>query len=398
VSEATGKSNEETVEEAEIVDAEVVTDGPSSTESATMETVVSPTPAKNGKIGWVVAAVLSAFIGGVYASPYFEAGLVSLGLRSAAKPVMPADTKINLAPLQTEIAALKAALTRHQEILAQQQEGAAVNARALEQITKDVELLASAKNPAAAITSGADLAGLKLEIERLTGDLARLSALNSEADPAVSRLSGALALARAENAQFKERLEAIEASLQAVEAGALEASPRGRLVLALSRMKDRALSGLPFAADLTGLRTDIAKLPALDQQLMGAEIAVLDGAGEGIRPYTLLVREFDPAVAAALRAGEKEDGSFLSSLFTSRRTDAGATGADAVFVKAERLLLARDVAGAVEALGALEGSVAETLSSWRTAAQTFVSVDRAFDRLIKAVAQAGPAAIGGGRR
>lgn len=394
----TATDSEKPVEDAEIVDAEVLREDERPAEPETMKTVEQPiSHNKSGsKAGWITAAVLSAFIGGVYASPYFEAGLVSLGLRSAPQPENLAEVDVDLAPINAEIADLHAAIARHQEMLAQQHETANENARAQDQLQKDIALLAGSQNPAGVITSGADIAALKSDVARLTDDLARLSTLNSEADPAVAQLTGSLALARAESAQLKERLTTIEASLQAVEAGALEASPRGRLVLVLSRMKDRALAGLSFGAELTGLRSDIAELPALDQQLMGAEIAVLENTSEGIRPYAALVRDFEPAVAAALHAGEKEQGNFLSSLFTARRTDAGATGDDAVFVKAERLLLARDVAGAVEALGALTGKTVETLEPWRMAAESHVIVTRAFDRLIQAAAQAGPGLSVGG--
>ena len=391
MSDGKDEQSDSTAQDAEIVDAEVVAETAAPQDETAMKTVKAA-PAvstKNSKAGWFTAGVLAAFIGGVYASPYFEAGLVALGLRNSPPPAVPAGEAVDLSPLQNEVYDLQAALARHQEVLAQQQVEAAKTAGAQDQLRKDLDLLAGAQNPASALMNSTDVVNLKAEITRLSDDLARLSALNATTDPAVSQLSGALALARAESAQLKERLSAIESTMQAVEAGALEASPRGRLVLSLSRMKDRALVGLPFAADVKGLRADIAELSALDQQLMGAELAVLESAAGGIRSYTALVRDFDPSVAAALRAGEKEEGSFLSNLFTARRTDAGATGDDAVFAKAERLLLARDVAGTVEALGALEGAVAETLQPWRSAAEAHVRVMRAFDRLTAAAAQAG---------
>lgn len=389
-------------EGAAIVDAEVVDETPASDSASKMKMVQPPAAKKSANAGWITAAVLAAFMGGVYGSPYFEAGLVSLGLRSERKPqttVPPTIEATDLAPIQNQIADLKAANARHQEIMAQQQEAASKIETLQAQLRTDIDLLAGAAPlPTAAAIDSKELVGLKAEIARLSDDLARLSVLNSEADPAVSAMSGALALARAESAQLKTRLMAIEEMLQASAAGALEASPRGRLVLSLSRMKDRALAGLPFAAEVNGLRADISALPALDQQMMGAEIAVLAGAGAGIKPYASLVRDFDPTVAAALRAGEKEDGSFLTSLFTSRRTDAGATGDDAVFVKAERLLLARDLAGAVEVLATLDGAVAETIAPWRSSAEIHVAAVRAFDRLIQAAAQTGSAADAGGAR
>ena len=400
----TENNNQPDAEDADIVDAEVVKDSPAPDSAAKMKMVQPPVTKKSSNAGWFTAALLTAFMGGVYGSPYFEAGLVSLGLRSERKPLAiapPTTLATDLAPLKNQISDLKAASARHQEILAQQQAAAAEVAGLQAQLRTDIDLLAGAKagaSPVAATMDGKELVGLKAEITRLSDDLARLSLLSGEADPAVSAMSGGLALARAESAQLKVRLAAIEEMLHASAAGALEASPRGRLVLALSRMKDRALAGLPFGAEVTGLRVDISKLPALDQQMMGAEIAVLAGSGAGIQPYASLVRDFDPSVASALRAGEKADGSFLTSLFTSRRTDAGAAGDDAVFVKAERLLLARDLAGAVETLGALEGAVAEGIASWRSSAEIHVAVVRAFDRLIRAAAQTEPTANAGGTR
>lgn len=404
MSETTNNNDRPGVEGADIVDAEVLTEAPASDSSPEMKMVPPLVTKKSGNAGWITAAVLAAFMGGVYGSPYFEAGLISMGLRSERKPqiaVPPTIGPADLAPIQNQIADLKAANTRHQEIMAQQQEAAAKIATLQTQLRTDIDLFASAgvgSLPAATALDGKELVGLKAEIARLSDDLARLSLLNNEADPAVSAMSGALALARAESAQLKARLGTIEEMLQASTAGALEASPRGRLVLLLSRMKDRALAGLPFGAEVTGLRADISELPALDQQMMGAEIAILAGAGAGIEPHAALVRDFDPTVAAALRAGEKADGSFLTSLFTSRRTDAGATGDDAVFVKAERLLLARDLAGAVAVLDELEGAVAGAIAEWRARAETHVAVVRAFDRLIRAAAQTEPTARAGGSR
>jgi len=406
VSETEKNDKQADTEEADIIEVEVISEASAQGSAPDMKTVPpADTKRKGGNAGWITAALLAAFLGGVYGSPYFEAGLISLGLRSERDPQNTGptgapDLGAELAPLKTQIADLKAASVRHQEIMAQQRESADEITRLQQQLRSDVDLLAgqgAATVPSAAMAdASAELAGLKADITRLSDDLARLSLLNSEVDPELSALTGALALARAESAQLKARLIAVEDTVQARAAGALEGSPRGRLVLSLSRMKDRALAGLPFGAEVAGLRADISALPALDQQLMGAEIAILVNAGKGIQPYASLVRDFDPTVAAALRAGEKADGSFLSSLFTSRRTDAGATGDDAVFVKAERLLLARDVAGSVEALDALEGAVAKALTPWRRSAETHVATVRAFDRLIRAVAQNETVARAGG--
>ena|GEM_PF-1584725 len=385
-----------------IIDAEVVHEEPSPSAAGsggttmssddTMKTIPTSDLKTNSKAGWIAAGLLGVFIGGVFAAPYFQGGLAYIGIAPATTTgAAPAAAEVDLTPLQTSIGDIQALLSRHQEILAQQSSRDAVQNETMAQIRADIAVLASTE-PGAALSANtpAEFAALKAEMARLTDDLARISALNAEADPAVSQLTGALALARAEGAQLRARLNVLETSIQGIQAGALEATPRGRLVLSLSRMKDRAFEGLSFAADIEGLRADLAELPALDQQLMGAEIAVLSNAGSGIRTYASLVRDYDAAVAAALREGEKEDGTFFARMFTSRRTDAGATGNDAIFLKAERRLAARDMAGAVLALSELEGATAETITPWRRDAEAYVAVDRAFDRLIKAAANAGP--------
>lgn len=398
-----GAEGPENSAEADIVDAEIIPDdlegektrGPVSPDAPANKPMQPPAAARASKAGWISAGLLAAFVGGMFATPYFETGMISLGLRSArtldTRQQIPAST--DLAPLNSEISNLKAAEARYKEILAQFEARAVAQAAEIAAIKRDVELLGNAgtNNTGEPSASPAALVKLNSELAQLRNDFARLSVLNTEGDPAVSRLSGALALSRAETAQLQARLAAVETSLQQVAAGALEASPRGRLVLALSRMKDRAMAGLAFTAEVSGLRADLAELPALDQQLMGAEIAVLNRSGDSIRPYASLVRDYDDAVSAALRAGEKAEGRFLQSLFTSRRTDGGAVGNDAVFLQAERRLLARDVAGAVEALAALEGAPKDAIQPWRSAAETYVAVNNAFDRLIKAAANAGTA-------
>ena len=383
----------------DVIEAEIIeeTAGPRMEKAENRETTPATAKPSSGKAGWIAAGVLAAFIGGLFAAPYAEKQLVSLGLLQEERSVhvVPNITSFDSSALEAEIASLKTSLATYKEILAQQSDDIKAAEVSRTDLQRQLELAAAA-NPA--IGSGettTEILALKADIERLTTDIARLSALNSEANPEVSQLKGALALAKAENAQFKARLDALESNVVAVQAGALEASPRGRLVLALVRLKDRALAGLDFSSELNALRADIADLPAIDQQLMGAEFARLEQHSAGISPYISLVRDFDAAVSGALTAGEKATGNFLSSLFTSRRTDAGASGDDAVFLQAERRLAARDTLGAVEALKALSAPVKGAMNPWVSKAEAYVETDAALSRMIKAATNAGPSARAG---
>lgn len=342
------------------------------------------------KAGWGLSGLLAAFCAGVYFAPQFADGMVALGLKDA--PIA------SLVPSGTDSAQQERQAMRQQQenqgktldalaALVQQHEDALTDAETKrEKLANDIRLMAAQNTGALPATDPAALNSLRAEIERLTVDVARLSALAGSEDPSVAQLTGALALARAETSQLKARLAAVEESMKAVEAGALEASPRGRLVLSLGRLRDRALAGQPFGQELSALRTDFALLPAIDQQIIGADLAVLEENGAGVQPYETLVRDFDAVAAAAVQAEDKAEGGFLTGLFTSRRTDAGASGLDAVLLKAERRLLARDVPGALDALDGLEGPVLAATEAWRAAAKRYVDVSHAFDRLIDRVA------------
>ncbi len=357
-----------------------------------LKPVANSSAPKKGKAGWIVSGVLAAFIAGIFAAPYAEKQLIQLGLLTASgtRDETQQTVSFDSSALEAEMAELKASLTTYKTILAQQAEDIKAGEAARTDLQRSVELAAAAQ-PLAGVPNEtpADIAALKADIERLTTDIARLGAISSESDPAVSQLKGALALAKAEAAQFKARLETVENNISAVQAGALEASPRGRLVLSLVRLKERALAGLDFSSELNALRTDIAALPAIDQQLIGAEFAVLEKHAKGISPYIALVRDYDAAVSGALKAGEKAEGSFLTNLFTSRRTDAGATGDDAVFLQTERRLAARDMEGALSALSGLSRPVAEAIKPWQMRAEAYVASSNALNRMVKAATNAG---------
>ncbi len=390
-----------------IIDAEVIAETPApeagsapgsgfgpdiSTPGSAGRTVDNSKP-KSGfasKAGWGLSGLLVAFCAGVYFAPQFMDGLVSLGLREApAVSPLPsgadgAQDKSQTMQQQLEdqgktLDALAGLVQQHEDALAD-----AASTR--EKLATDIRLMAAQSPGALPATDPTMLNSLRAEIERLTADVARLSTLAGNEDPSVTQLTGALALARAETSQLKARLAALEESMKAVEAGSLEANPRGRLVLSLGRLRDRALAGQPFGQELSALRADFALLPAIDQQVVGADLAMLEENTAGVQPYETLVRDFDAVAAAAIEAEDKAEGGFLTGLFTSRRIDAGASGLDAVLLKAERSLLARDVQGSLDAFDGLDGPVLVATEAWRAAAKRYVDVSRAFDRLIDRVA------------
>lgn len=370
-------------QETDIIDVEVVKEeaapSPESTTSA-------PKSRKTSKSGWVTSAILTGFIGGLYAAPYFKEGLVAVGLLPKSPPVV-ASASVDLSPLETSLTDLKAEITRHREILAQHESqisSATESRNNLSEMLNSFELKTPAVAPETDVARS-ELALLKAATERLSNDVARLAALNTETNPAVAQLTGSLALLKAETEQISSRFSTLETALTEIQAGALDASPRGRLLLALTRIKERSLNGLSFTSELEALRPDISALSTIDQQLIGAELAVLQKASSGIKTYEELSNSFDAMAATALQSAQKEDGTFLSNLFTVRRTDAGASGNDAIFMVAERRLARRDMVGTITELEKLEGAALTSTELWRSQAEQFSNTSRAFERIISTI-------------
>ncbi len=379
--------------DAEIVEEPVV-EPARSTRPETAKTVEEmPAPkAKSSKAGWYSAGLLAAFIGGVFAAPYGEEGLRSLGilapLASSASGASPdQQTTDALASLERQLADMSVSASRFQEILAQQASRLDQADAARLQISDDVALIAAQPGRIDAGTSSDTQAVQQIEtrLAAINAELARLAALSGSSDPEITGLTGSVALARAETNQVKAKLALLEAALQQMQAGALDVSPRGRLLLALGRLKDQAVSGEPLGGELDAIRLDIAELPALDQQLIGADVAVLLANREGVETYEGLTRGFDGVANAAKKAQEKADGSFLASLFTVRRTDENATGIDAVLLSAEKRLALRDLDGALDALAGLSGDGAAAVAEWQQHATAHRDVLAAFDRLLRQI-------------
>lgn len=387
--------------DADVVDAEIVHESDpvdtSVPEPKPVEEVAQEKP-RGGKAGWVVAGMLAVFVGGLIAAPYGKEGLQTLGILTES-PTPPtasqADYSEAITDLQARVSDIALAGERRQEILAQHEAAIASGEVARDQIRSDVGLIANQQGTAT--VAAPDVTALQNRLTALTDEVARLAALSNADNPEVAGLTGSVALARAEAAQLKTQLEALEGLVAELQAGSLEVSPRGRMLLALGRMKDQAALGLPLVAEIDSLRADLATLPALDQQLIGADVAILVAHPDGIRPFEALVRDFDGAASAAKRAQEKADGSLLANLFTVRRTDDGASGIDAILLSAERRLLARDVAGSLEELAPLTGEAADAMTNWRGPAEAYVAVTGALDRLQRAIANSDTQAPGGGR-
>ncbi|GHF13041.1 hypothetical protein GCM10017044_03780 [Kordiimonas sediminis] len=345
------------------------------------------TKSGGGKAGWILSGFLIAFIGGVFAAPYGEQTLVDMGLLPAQ------DAAVEPAASVPDTSGLTARLDQVEKTNSLFRETSGHLQASVDSLRSDVKTLQdqlsllAVEGGLSPDAVGAMPTEMQAELDRLSGEIARLSALNAQANPDVTKLTGSLALLRAELEQQKAMNKALVEDLEAIKSGAIETSPRGRLVLMLGRVKDLALSGQAYGVELASLRPDFATLSAMDQQLIGADLAILEAGQNGIPSYAVLVSSFEAMARDVSAATEKASGSFLVNLFTVRRRGAGATGNDAVLVEAENALGARNVAGAVAALSKLTPDAAEVAKPWTESAQRYVDVLGAFDRLVLAASK-----------
>ncbi|WP_262693269.1 COG4223 family protein [Kordiimonas aquimaris] len=386
------KNDEDRVENGDVIDAEIIAEQEAEVPKDNMKAVeATPQVTKGGKAGWITALILLAFIGGIFAAPHARRALVDAGIlqpRTGQSDGLDAEAyRQELANLEQQIAAGEQRFVRHQEMIAQLLERADAAVSAQTKLEQDIALVAGqGVGPTSGQATNDEITALKAEISRLSNETARLATLAGTASPEVSVVNGRLALAQAETSQLKSQVAAMEVVIAGLQAGALDTTPRGRLLVVLGRLKGQAQSGLSFDAELNSLQLDLASLPALDQQLVGADFAILNNNADGVLSFQELSKRFNETARGIKLAQEKAEGGFLANLFTVRRTDDNATGIDAALLDAERRLVVRDVTGAIQTLSALEGAAKEAAAQWIIEAQAHADTLAALDRTLRTIA------------
>ena len=185
--------------------------------------------------------------------------------------------------------------------------------------------------------------------------------------------------------------------VQRLEAGQSRIVDAAAEALAASTLSDAASRPRPFTVELNAASQLMPGSPDL------ASLAPLAQTGARTRPA--LAAELDDLggqIAAAARA-PGSDASFLdrlayafSRVVTVRRVAAGATGSDAVLVKAERAADEGDLESAVALLDSLPDSARQTLAPWRDQAERRIEIDRHI-AAIRAQAAADLASAQGGQ-
>jgi len=224
----------------------------------------------------------------------------------------------------------------------------------------------------------------------------RLAAL--EARPALDQTTQAtLAALMAENRRLASELARVQGEIDRLQSGIVDQTAdrasvrRAELRLAVGQLRDAALAGRPFAAEL-----------ALARELGGAapaDTALAQAAPSGVETRASLQRRFPPlanAMVAAARSGDlqgrwAELAERLQGLLSVRRVgEVAGDDAGARVARAEARLALDDLAGALAAFEGVQGA------AWTAPARDWIDAARLRLAVERELAALGAQAAGGG--
>lgn len=345
---------------------------------------------------WLLALLLAAFIGGLFAAPAAERALQALGLvtRPAMPPPPVAEPRAEaaLAALRSRIATLETALHRLDE-------DAAAAARERAGLADLADMPAGAGQGVAAAA-----------LEALADRVAALEALTASLPAAVGAdevapLGEALAAGGAERARLAARLDAAGRRLAILEARERSGGDGVSAIAAhLIDLAARLERGAPFADRLVLLESEVLALPpALRAGVAESLTRLREVAESGVATRAALAARFDDLAFDLVRAAPvPADESFFSglrrrlgSILVVRRIGAPAgEDAAAIVARAEAALGRGDLAGAVEELAMLDPATRAAAEAWLADARRRLDAETALATLVARLTASGQAAGG----
>ncbi len=248
------------------------------------------------------------------------------------------------------------------------------------------------------------LAGIQQQLSELTNLSSRVAALENRPAPDASAAVAPLA---SQVQQLGTHLDQIDKQLAqlAHDAANNAEGPQRVLMVALASLGNAVSGSRPFATELTSVE-------ALGQNRAGwaASLQPLEASAKtGIPSTAVLAQRFTDAVAPAILRAQANVPSNqqslgqamltrLRSLVIIRRVDGGASGnpTDQAVGEAQAALNKSDLAGAVKALGALNGAAADATQPWLKDAQQRLDAEQTIAKLSRDLAGEMAAGASGG--
>lgn len=368
--------NKKNQDDEVIIEAEIIDEKPqarSSKSGATTQASVStsdiPTTKNTAaRIGWGIALLLIAFIGGIFMEPLAEQGLKRLGILKE----QPAKSQVN-SGLDPVIATQKQQQEKIDQIDTAFKTQSTAFTNLLQEnasLKRDIATLASGlpagEDTALSSKALSDMSERLSQVEAMIHDT-KSNALKNQTDASVTeRHASELKLARAETAQLLERLLSFEKSFELSQSQKLSNSAEGRVAVTLHHLYINATAGADYSADIAALKPDLVNLPLLNLQPVGQALATLQTNQAGIATHNGIVQEFTTLIPLILKeTAVGESNGWLASLFTLRRTDARAEGVEAVIRTIETHLANRDLQAASAATQDFPDPIKAIIKDWQ---------------------------------
>ena len=336
---------------------------------------------KGGRGALWVLIILAVVIVGSYLSWPMVSGLILEKLQAEAPQTVTALKELDrrMAQLEaankrykTAIGSIKdaqAEISKHLVDLAKTVPGTDILAnlgRKLEAIEETIADLDEKTGRTAFDMLAEELEGLKSRYTELADEPGRIT--DADVTEKTAELTAANSQLHQTMAALQARLELLENSVQQ-DALSREKTGLGRsLVVAVGQLQQTVLSGRPYVEPLA----TVAALAKKNEKFTAAILTLTPKAKNGVDTQRTLSDQF-PSVARTVMKADKKDGDgFLQrtwhrvgSLITIRRVgEVDGEETDAILARAERRLIAGELAAAIELMESLRGPASVAAQPW----------------------------------
>ena len=336
---------------------------------------------KGGRGALWVLIILAVVIVGSYLSWPMVSGLILEKLQAEAPQTVTALKELDrrMAQLEaankrykTAIGSIKdaqAEISKHLVDLAKTVPGTDILAnlgRKLEAIEETIADLDEKTGRTAFDMLAEELEGLKSRYTELADEPGRIT--DADVTEKTAELTAANSQLHQTMAALQARLELLENSVQQ-DALSREKTGLGRsLVVAVGQLQQTVLSGRPYVEPLA----TVAALAKKNEKFTAAILTLTPKAKKGVDTQRTLSDQF-PSVARTVMKADKKDGDgFLQrtwqrvgSLITIRRVgEVDGEETDAILARAERRLVAGELAATIELMESLKGPASVAAQGW----------------------------------
>ena len=349
---------------------------------------------KGGRGPLWVLIILAVVIVGSYLSWPMVSGLILEKLQAEAPQTVTALKELDrrMAQLEaankrykTAIGSIKdaqAEISKHLVDLAKTVPGSDILAnlgRKLEAIEETIADLDEKTGRTAFDMLAEELEGLKSRYTELADEPGRIT--DADVTEKTAELTAANSQLHQTMAALQARLELLENSVQQ-DALSREKTGLGRsLVVAVGQLQQTVLSGQPYEEPLARM----AALAKKNENFTTAILTLTPTAKQGVATQRALSDQFPSVVRTVMKADKKGgDGFFertwqrVGSLITIRRVgEVDGKETDAILARAERRLVAGELAATIELMESLRGPASVAARAWLDRAKTRLRAEHA---------------------